>query len=506
MSKNSPEQVKAAGKLDINIQGEILNPIAQSELDIHNPGEETPNPSAASPTPDPVVVNNISEHPKTNISTTVHILDGVCDNLNKAFNSTVTAVKSKTTVAQRVAQGIAETGEQLDTVANISKYAATGLCIVGVASAAAAWPALVGIAAVSVILSQISKIIRDNRELEELILIVNSQIQRIHNIYCVLEEISNENRFPINTEMLKKYLIIILSNILLACGKDTYKQVIDGLEMNHNIKDLEVSVTSTVAPGHSQAVGLTFFQYILGRKKVEAGHADLNATTIDFQRAKDRGKKNEWYNNIIDKANRIIDAKEVTRGISRDLLILNVYFSILLSEFDILSREFAEKQKVEYLKQIELAQMETSLEKKVSALLLVSKLQNTKSIWPSGETYKKFYNQLPKSNMTVFMIENSTGQTLQEIMTGKPEIVPSTDGISPSKLVFKPELKELMKKLGTTRRSLNLNSLDPTAQSPSTLTPTQPPRGGPPVTFGFKGGRFTLRKSRGKLNTRGIYK
>jgi len=506
MSKNSPGQVEAAGKLHVEIEGEDLNPIAQSESGIHNPGEETPNPSAASPAPDPVVVNNISENPKTDKLTAIHILDVVCNNLNKTFNSSITAVKSKTTVAQRVGEGIIETAAQLDTVANISKYAVSGLCIVGVASAAAAWPALVGIAAISVILSQISNVIRLNRELEELILIVNSQIQRIHNIYCVLEEISNEHRFPINTEMLKKYLIIILSNILLVCGNDSYKQITDGLQMNPNIKDLQVSVTPSVAPGHSQSVGLTFFKYLLGRKKVEAAHTDLNATTIDFQRAVNPETKNKWYNNIIDKANRIIDPKEVIRGISRDLLLLNVYFSILLSEFDILSREFAEKQKSEYLRQIELAQMETSLEKKVSALLLVSKLQNAKSIWPSGETYKKFYNQLPKSNMAVFMIEKSTGQSLQEIITGKPEVVLSTDGTTSPKLVFKPELKEMMKKLGTTRRLLNLSSLDPTAQSPSTLTPTQAPRGGPPVTFGFKGGRFTQRKSRGKINTRRIYK
>jgi len=376
-------------------------------------GEESYRPvdkgdDPTSPQTPKLSVKEITASPEADKKVVEYVLNKTCSNLNSVL-------KERISIGGRVAEGVIESGAQLTGVATVTKYAITGLCVAGVAGAAVAWPALLGIAAVSIILSQVASIIKANRELEELVITVNIQIQRIHNIYCVIEEISSENRYPINTEMLKKYLVVLLTNILIAAGPDTYAKIMSGLDYNPNVKDLSTTNTS-ILPGHTEEVGITFFKYLTGKKKANASNQNLNSTRVDFERVVDPKLKNSWYNRFFDVTDKLTRPSDLIRGISRDLLLLNVYFSILQSEFDLLSRHDMESKKELYSYELEKIGNEPSLEVRMAKLMDIVKRQNTPSTWPTSKTTNNFLVQLPKSNLSVFLVESSTGKSIENIL------------------------------------------------------------------------------------------
>lgn len=85
-------------------------------------------------------------------------------------------------------------------VAKGLKTSIAGLTILGVSGAAAvSWPAVVGFAAGAVVLNTISAKMALNRELQQLIIMVKGQLERIFNIYSTIEEIAQENHLELNT-------------------------------------------------------------------------------------------------------------------------------------------------------------------------------------------------------------------------------------------------------------------------------------------------------------------
>jgi len=508
---NNPVEIVNAEKVKVEIGPHILSPVSPIErTDYTNEPEAS---SESTPAPNLEVIAEIVENPVTDKLTASYILEIVSNNAFNAFKDV--SSKSASTpmaggvvlpsleTASRVAEGVVEVAGKVKPVADLSKYAVAGLCVAGVGSAAAAWPALVGIAAVSAILAEVSIIMQLNRELNELITIVNSQIQRIYNIYCVIEEISKENAYSINTEMIKKYLIIIFTNILLVSGQDTYIKIKRGIGKNVNIKDLEVSGNSkSAAPGHSHEVGFSFFSYLFGQKKARVNNANLNSTAVDFESAMNDEKKNQWFNRVINWAHKVTDTKEILRGISRDLLLLNVYFSILQSEFDLLARARVEQDKIAYLNEIELAEKEPSLELKINKLLSIAKLQTKVNSWPNGETYKTFVSQLPKSNISVLIIEKLTGQSVEEIVSSTtPQVISENSKTESALNNSSTNLYNVVYKPRINSPTVNDYNHVYKAESNSTAAPAAPSSA--PATIGGKK-RYTLRKSRNQ-KSRNIY-
>ena len=94
-----------------------------------------------------------------------------------------------------------------------------------VAGAALAFPLTAAIAAVGVIVGVILRQTALNQELRVNLIMIKGEVERIYNIYKVMEEIAKEKQLPINTDMVKKFTIILTNNILLAAGPDTFEKI-----------------------------------------------------------------------------------------------------------------------------------------------------------------------------------------------------------------------------------------------------------------------------------------
>ena len=393
----------------------------------------------------------------------IYILDIVCSNAQKTYkyvNSKVTPlVKQAPLQTGRVTQGFIQVGSQLAGLAGLSRPAAAGIATVGAVglgvagvttAAIAIWPLLAGLAATSIILKQLSIWHELGIELQELIFTIDIQIQRIHNIYCVMEEISVENKYKLNTEMVKKYLVVLLTNILLSSGRDVYKKLKTSLNNNRfDFSSFDTSVKGAPPPGHQAKLGaVNTFKYMFGYKIAQANRSNLNVTDDEFHEATDE-HKNNMINTISHFIDRNTDTKEVIRSILRDLLLLNVNFSILQSEFDLLSRESAELNKQIILKQVEEAEKDPKIETKLNTILSILKTQNTVNKWVSGEIFNTFKEQIPKSNLSISLIEKSTGRNIRELLsTTWPEKMNSStvvvsNPLQPPKttLVYKPTVQ-----------------------------------------------------------------
>lgn len=401
---------------------EKLYPVAQNELTGFS-SESPETVSAAAPATPPASAAAVVEQPTVYREGAVHILDALCGNIDHQSKNIVTDSAHEAKVkAQRIAEGSLQTLATLAQGARVANVAAIGLTVIGISAAATAWPAVLGLAGASVILMQISKMIDLNREVREMILTINSQLQRMHNIYCVIEDICSEHHYPINTEMVRKYIALILSNIMIAAGPDTYKKIMGSLQYQPSIQDVSSSNTTVYTPGHSK-IGFSFLKYILGSGKLASNRRNLNQSEQNFKDATPEGK-NTLYNKAIGALSRWFNASEILRGLSRDLLLLNVYFTILQSEFDLLSRAGTERKRQDMMRLVEEAEREPNLEVKLSKLVGSLKQNYTASHWISNESYTKFYNQLPKSNLSIFLIEDNKKESIETVMGAKPAAKP----------------------------------------------------------------------------------
>ena len=65
---------------------------------------------------------------------------------------------------------------------------------------------------------------------------------------------------------------------------------------------------------------------------------------------------------------------------------------------------------------MEEAEREPNHELKVSKLLSSLKQHYTADLWITNESYTKFYNQLPKSNLSIFLIEDNKKESIETVM------------------------------------------------------------------------------------------
>lgn len=240
---------------------------------------------------------------------------------------------------------------------------------VTVAGAALAFPLTAAIGAVAVLAGIILRQTALNEELRANLIMIKGEVERLYNIYKVIEEIAIEKKLPINTDMVRKFTIILSNNILLVAGPETFKMI------------------ETMSLGNGDA----FFQ-----SESALGLTTLNTGQINKQRK-------SWWNFSFLK--RTIVPMEVLRTLVRDITILTVFFTILQSEFDLLSREKEEQDRTALFKAIGTDSGIKFQPNTVQAFENYYKSNN----WINSEVYKRFKSQLPKNNLNIAINDSTEG-------------------------------------------------------------------------------------------------
>jgi hypothetical protein len=323
---------------------------------------------------------------------TKYFIDNICENIIE--NAPRLNPKKETGV---VLQGVAEVTTQAANVSNMLRTGAAGLTIVGISGVSIiGWPAVLGFAASAVILNAISSKLALNRELQELIIMVKGQLERIFNIYSTIEEIAQENGLQLNTEMIRRYTGLILSNIIICSGNNAYLTIINHLDKGL-ISTVASPTTDIALPGKAASVVSTFLNKWWTTKKASISSKNLqeeghNKELTAFKTSIDPNQRNQIINRMFSLYAQYGNITESIRGITRDMLMLEVYFSILEGEFELLLKAKKEKENAQLLQTINSAK---SFEDIKGAMITM--LQPAK--WTNTESFQRFYSQLPKSNL-----------------------------------------------------------------------------------------------------------
>jgi len=240
---------------------------------------------------------------------------------------------------------------------------------VTVAGASLAFPLTAAIAAVALITGVILRQTALNEELRVNLIMIKGEVERMYNIYKVIEEIAIEKKLPINTEMVRKFTIILSNNILLVAGPETFEMI------------------KAMSLGNGEA----FFQ-----KESAMGLTTMNRGQINTQR------KTWWKFNFF---KRTIVPMEVLRTIVRDITILTVFFTILQSEFDLLSREKEENDRTRLFTAIATDSGIRFQPKTIEAFNNYFQ-SNT---WINSGAFKVFKSQLPKNNLNIAINDSVEG-------------------------------------------------------------------------------------------------
>jgi len=174
---------------------------------------------------------------------------------------------------------------------------------------------------------------------------------------------------PINTEMVRKFTIILSNNILLVAGPETFEMI------------------KTMSLGNGEA----FFQ-----KESAMGLSTMNKGQLNTQR------KTWWKFNFF---KRTIAPMEVLRTIVRDITILTVFFTILQSEFDLLSREKEENDRTRLFTAIAKDSGIKFQPKTIEAFNNYFQSNN----WIKSGAFKVFKSQLPKNNLNIAINDSVEG-------------------------------------------------------------------------------------------------
>jgi len=243
---------------------------------------------------------------------------------------------------------------------------------VTVAGAALAFPLTAAIAAVAVITGLILRQTALNEELRVNLIMIKGEVERIYNIYKVIEEIAIEKKLPINTELVRKFTIILSNNILIVAGPDTFEMI------------------KTLSLGNGDAL---FQSESFGQLKA------FNKSQINAQR------KTWWKFSFF---KRTIVPMEVLRTIVRDITILTVFFTILQSEFDLLSREKEEIDRTALFKAIASDSGIKFQPNTVQAFEQYYKSNN----WMNSDAFRRFKTQLPVNNLNIAINDAKVGKDI----------------------------------------------------------------------------------------------
>jgi hypothetical protein len=242
-----------------------------------------------------------------------------------------------------------------------------------VAGAAMAFPLTAAIAAIAVITGVILRQKAINDELRVNLIMIKGEVERLYNIYKVIEEIAKEKKLPINTDMVRKFTIILSNNILLVAGPDTFEMI------------------KTMSLGNGEA----FFQ--------EEKMGTLSTFTTQNIKNQRKAESSSWFKFSFLK--RTIIPGEVLRTIVRDITILTVFFTILQSEFDLLSREKEEKDRVQLFSAIA---TDSGIKFQPNTVKAFEQYFKSNK-WINSDVFKRFKSQLPANNLNIAINDASEG-------------------------------------------------------------------------------------------------
>jgi hypothetical protein len=290
------------------------------------------------------------------------------------------------------AVGVGATAIQGTTLTAAGVVAGVTASGVTVAGAALAFPLTAAIAAVAVITGLILRQTALNEELRVNLIMIKGEVERIYNIYKVIEEIAIEKKLPINTDLVRKFTIILSNNILIVAGPETFEMI------------------KTMSLGNGDAL---FQSESFGPLKT------FNKSQINTQR------KTWWKFNFF---KRTIVPMEVLRTIVRDITILTVFFTILQSEFDLLSREKEEIDRTALFRAIASDSGIKFQPNTVQAFENYYKSNN----WINSEVFKRFKDQLPKNNLNIAINDSQVGMITHGTDPSPPPSNPTSSAVTPN--------------------------------------------------------------------------
>jgi hypothetical protein len=254
-----------------------------------------------------------------------------------------------------------------------------------------------------------------NRELQQLIIMVKGQLERIFNIYSTIEEIAQEKHLELNSEMIRRYTGLILSNIIICAGDNAYLTIVNHLDTRFAQTRFTQPTTDIGIPGQSASVMTTImskFSEAIAKMRsggktslqnfsVSSANLQVEGESEDAKEFK-AGIDHATRNTIVNRAFRAFkqygSPEETIRGITRDVLMLEVYFSIFEGEFDLLMREKNEEDNARLLTRVNDAD-------KLEDIKEVMKTMLKPATWTKTESFKRFHSQLPKSNLNFNIAE-----------------------------------------------------------------------------------------------------
>lgn len=256
-----------------------------------------------------------------------------------------------------------------------------------ITGAALAFPVTASLAALGLITGIILRQVALNQELRGNLIMIKGEAERLYNIYKVIEVIAREKNLNLNTVAVQKFTTTLTYNILLAAGPETFNVIVERtLGNGTDAQALYKANSANVTTGQGIVKVAGGVQSAVNQKKSSWGH---------------------WVYRI--GTNAIIPV-EVLRTIVRDITILTVFFTILQSEFDLLSREYdfnLKKNLFEGLRN-DLTGANLLSEQTLSALNLYMK-----DDWTTSPDYMTFKTQLPKTNLVAATAAAAVGATTQ---------------------------------------------------------------------------------------------
>lgn len=220
---------------------------------------------------------------------------------------------------QKKLSSLREKGEGVMMATTAASGVLTGTTV-GVAAATAAGvtgvavsfpPVAAGLLALSMLVGTVIRHVGINTELGVNFIAIQHEVDRIYNIYRVIEEIAKENRLPLQVSFIQRYTRLITENILLLAGPNAIEEI--------ESKYKTVNTTTELAK--------------------------LREELLTERKSQQRGWRG-WLRF----GKRVVIPGEMLRIIIRDVTILTVFFSILQSEFDLLMRAHGDPNRRDWVK------------------------------------------------------------------------------------------------------------------------------------------------------------
>jgi hypothetical protein len=174
-----------------------------------------------------------------------------------------------------------------------------------------------------------------NKELLANLYFIKMEVERMSRIHNVLKEISKENHINLNTSSLSLIMVALQKKILLFADSKTKKDI---LELESFLKKNKIAeakaLTASADEGGEQEI----------RNDLAKGSESETYGLLNGNKGNNTQKGGAWL--PTGWSSRWLSPDETLRQIIRDITIANVWFSIMLGEFDIFMRYKSSDQRI----------------------------------------------------------------------------------------------------------------------------------------------------------------